>query len=113
CLSTHKLCPISERASIPTQLIEMTTCASGSGLKLRLVSSFNPQRKTYAALTYCWGGPQPMQLSQNNIEFYQESITWRDLPATIRDALETTHRLGVQYLWVDSLCIIQDAGDDK
>ena len=113
CLSTHKLCSISERAFVPTRLIEITTSASGSGLQLRLVSGLNTQRKTYAALSYCWGGSQPTQLSEGNIESYQESITWQNLPATIRDAVEVTHRLGVQYLWVDSLCIVQGGRDDE
>lgn len=35
------------------------------------------------------------------------------LPQTIQDAVTVTRKLGLQYLWVDSMCIIQDSDDDK
>jgi hypothetical protein len=35
------------------------------------------------------------------------------LPQTIQDAISVTHRLGIRYLWVDALCIIQDNPIDK
>ena len=35
-----------------------------------------------------------------------------DLSATFRDAVVTTRKLGYQYLWIDSLCIIQDSVED-
>jgi hypothetical protein len=35
-----------------------------------------------------------------------------ELPRTFREAIEVTRRFGVRYLWIDSLCIIQDSADD-
>jgi hypothetical protein len=35
-----------------------------------------------------------------------------DLPRTFRDAVEATRELGVEFLWIDSLCILQDSVDD-
>jgi len=39
-------------------------------------------------------------------------IPWDALPKTFQDAIEVTRRLGISYLWIDSLCIIQDSKDD-
>jgi len=41
------------------------------------------------------------------------SIDFETLPQTLQDAVVTTRKLGFRYLWVDSLCVIQDSADDK
>lgn len=35
-----------------------------------------------------------------------------DLPLTFKHAIEITKRLGYRYLWIDSLCIVQDSPED-
>ena len=35
-----------------------------------------------------------------------------NMPPLFQDAIVTTWKLGIQYLWIDSLCIIQDSKDD-
>lgn len=34
------------------------------------------------------------------------------LPQSFRDAVDVTRMLGLRYLWIDSLCIIQDSPED-
>lgn len=41
-----------------------------------------------------------------------DQILWADLPKTFRDAVIVTRSLGVRYLWIDSICIIQDSRPD-
>jgi hypothetical protein len=36
-----------------------------------------------------------------------------ELPQTLQDAVAVTHGLGLQYLWIDAICIIQDSDVDK
>jgi hypothetical protein len=62
----------------------------------------------YAALSYCWGGDQPHKLTSRNYEEYLIKIDTAQLPLTIRDAVKVAAELGLQYLWIDSLCIVQD-----
>lgn len=47
-----------------------------------------------------------------NVEAYREKIDFGQLPATFQDAVVTTRELGLEYLWIDSICIIQGEGGD-
>ena len=47
-----------------------------------------------------------------NIASRRAGIPLGDMPKTFRDAVLITRRLGVRYLWIDSLCIIQDSPAD-
>ncbi|OWY55388.1 HET-like protein [Alternaria alternata] len=67
----------------------------------------------YVALSYCWGGDQPSKLTQKNHDLYKKSIAWKTLPKTIQDAAKTVQALGFHYLWIDSMCIVQDSKEDK
>ncbi|EIW85737.1 HET-domain-containing protein, partial [Coniophora puteana RWD-64-598 SS2] len=66
------------------------------------------------ALSYVWGEAQPYSTTTQNIDSYiHDGINALPLPQTILDAILTTNRLGADYLWADTLCIIQDSDDDK
>jgi hypothetical protein len=43
---------------------------------------------------------------------YQAGIIWEELPKTFREAIFFAYRLGFEYIWIDSLCIIQDSEED-
>ncbi|KAH8780919.1 hypothetical protein F5883DRAFT_539032 [Diaporthe sp. PMI_573] len=44
----------------------------------------------------------------SNLEDQMERIRWADLPATFQDAVRFARNLGVRYMWIDSMCIIQN-----
>jgi hypothetical protein len=48
-----------------------------------------------------------------NIKQYMRQVDSKKLPRTITDAVRCTQKLGLKYLWVDSLCIIQDSEEDQ
>lgn len=62
----------------------------------------------YVALSYCWGGDQPYKTTRARIRSEDMHLNWHSLPTTIQDAIKVTVGLGFHYLWVDSLCIVQD-----
>lgn len=67
----------------------------------------------YAALSYCWGGDQAVKLKDKLVDSWTRGIPYEEFPKTIRDAMWMTMALGLEYLWVDALCIIQDSDKDK
>jgi len=69
----------------------------------------------YIALSHPWGDAKihdHFVTTVKNIEDYKAEIDIEKLPKTFRDAIEVTRQLGVQYIWIDSLCIIQGEGGD-
>ncbi|KAL1948327.1 hypothetical protein VTO73DRAFT_12402 [Trametes versicolor] len=110
CVHKHKRCialSVSPDPLLPTRLIDCTDLNHP-----RLVST-SGCRGRYVTLSYVWGGDQLHKTTLSNISAYTCGIDPSLLPATIHDAIYVTHTLGFQYLWVDSLCIIQDSGEDK
>ncbi|KAK7932154.1 hypothetical protein PG985_002866 [Apiospora marii] len=71
-----------------------------------------PERLTYMTLSHCWGGAHITRLRLNNEEAFRQCISRDSLPQTFRDAIRLARYLGSEYLWIDSLCIIQDSLDD-
>ncbi|KAI0892906.1 heterokaryon incompatibility protein-domain-containing protein [Annulohypoxylon nitens] len=69
-------------------------------------------RSRYATLSHCWGTSQPMKLEKKRMDEFKKCITFKELPKTFQDAIEATRCLGIRYLWIDSLCIIQDSKKD-
>ncbi|KDQ32479.1 hypothetical protein PLEOSDRAFT_17401, partial [Pleurotus ostreatus PC15] len=53
-----------------------------------------------------------LKLLQHNIEELQRQIPFGKLPKTWVDAITITRAMGCEYLWIDSLCIIQDSAED-
>lgn len=66
----------------------------------------------YAALSYCWGSPEaatPMRTDKLTRETHEfQGISEQDMPAAFIDAIFVARKLGIRYLWIDALCIIQD-----
>lgn len=107
CDSKHTICQptISRQAdNMPTRLI----CVENT---LRLVESMTIKPDEYAALSHCWGRLSESErfcTSLHNIEQLKGGIDYLQLPKNFQDAITITMGLGVKYLWIDSICIIQD-----
>ncbi|KAJ4138629.1 hypothetical protein NW768_002479 [Fusarium equiseti] len=80
--------------------------------KLRLVEG-SAQCSPYVALSYRWGGLDPVwQTTTKNLDRRQDEFSINDLPKTLSDAVNVTRDLGFRWIWIDSLCIVQDNKDD-
>lgn len=110
CTSSHKLCGNISKGPLPTRVLDLFP--EDLHIGLRLFESSNEVEK-YAALSYCWGGAQPLMLTTTTRDSYSQAIDEATLPHAIQDAITITRALSIRYLWVDAYCIIQDSREDK
>ena len=97
---------------LPTRVVDVGDKESSN---IRLFCDTRGKTGKYLALSHRWGSPAQNRkfcTEKNNIKRYEEGVSIVDLPNTFRDAIHVTRCLGVQYLWIDSLCIIQDDAKD-
>ncbi|KAF2677819.1 hypothetical protein K458DRAFT_318596, partial [Lentithecium fluviatile CBS 122367] len=70
----------------------------------------------YVALSHCLGHPTdnpPLTTTQTTLESHVSNVSFDSLPKAYQDAIVATHRLGFEYIWIDSLCIIRDSDADR
>lgn len=76
-----------------------------------------PNSNRYVALSYVWGQVDTYRLVKGILKglmkFDGLTRIWENLPRTIRDVILFTEAIGERYLWVDTLCLIQDDDNDK
>ncbi|KAF2721701.1 HET-domain-containing protein, partial [Polychaeton citri CBS 116435] len=102
---SHSACSRPCATRLPSRLIDVGLPNNSSSPVLRDTSDSTGE---YATLSHCWGSELTLETTKSNIEAHTKSIPLSYLPATFRDAVAYTRALGLRYLWIDALCIIQD-----
>ncbi|KAI8682026.1 HET domain-containing protein [Fusarium keratoplasticum] len=70
------------------------------------------RRFKYATLSHCWGNTHEPQLNKSTAMTLKQGISLQELPRLYYDAVILARHLQIPYIWIDSLCIIQDSVDD-
>lgn len=107
CDTSHTSCR-SEPRPLPTRVIDV---GLGGQTEPRLLVTRGAVGR-YMTLSHCWGLHPVICTTSETIEDHIQSLPMSALPKTFQDAVIITRALGVQYLWIDSLCIIQDSKED-
>ncbi|OAQ90114.1 heterokaryon incompatibility protein [Purpureocillium lilacinum] len=105
--SQHHSCKGSAPTPLPTRLIDVKDAGN-----IRLHCTAPGETGTYACLSHCWGTCQTLQTTTANLGQHRDTIPWHDVPNVLRDAIDMVRKLGIRYLWADSLCIVQDSESD-
>lgn len=109
CLSTHPECGLNELPRLPTRVLDVQAENASEGC--RIVQPTGATGK-YAALSHCWGGVITPVLCEGTIRDFLEDLPVSQLAANFQDTVKLVRELGVRYLWIDSLCILQDSALD-
>ncbi|KAI0452402.1 heterokaryon incompatibility protein-domain-containing protein [Xylaria acuta] len=111
CVLNHEPCRIKVGATgMPTRFLDVNDGQDSDKLFLR--ESTNEADHRYVALSHCWGTSRPLCLTSTTLETHKQGISIQTLPSTFQDAVTIVRTLGLRYLWIDSLCIIQDDTED-
>jgi hypothetical protein len=109
CMSSHSSCKPPANSILPSRLVHLDE--HSDRVRLCATETFRPAPQ-YATLSHCWGRSQFLTLKNSNIEQFKMAIPPEALSKTFRDAISVTKALGLSYIWIDSLCIIQDNDED-
>jgi hypothetical protein len=111
CLGSHSLCSHGQRSLkvLPTRVIDV---GPSDGSKAPFLHISNKKVGEWIALSHCWGDSRPLATTTSTLKIRCDSLPLWDLPPLFRDAVIITRRLDYRYLWIDSLCILQDSASD-
>lgn len=110
CKSHHRSCqPESIGAPwYPTRLVEVLEENTFRVIETVETVPTGP----YATLSHCWGESRMFTATTENIGRLKKQLPLLDLPKTFSDALQFIKSIGISFIWIDSLCIIQDSMKD-
>ncbi|KAH7323883.1 heterokaryon incompatibility protein-domain-containing protein [Rhexocercosporidium sp. MPI-PUGE-AT-0058] len=109
CLSSHPKCIQTSPSTLPKRVINIGHSSTST---IRLTEPPPNTIAKYTALSHCWGTHQPIKTILSNLPQMKNAILWTALSAVFRDAITISRNLDIEYIWIDSLCIIQDSKPD-
>lgn len=122
CIRDHQRCKdkLSGEFFVPKRLLDVGNdeiqhiqLVDGESLERPAIQGIPPaNRIQYATLSYCWGDAVTLKTTQATEQGHRAEILIKDMPEAFQDAVHVTRKLGLQYLWIDALCILQDDKKD-
>lgn len=118
CRTAHAgRCAVPDRPSwVPKRLVDLGALADGR-VVVRETAPLPGPKPRFVTLSHCWGGPagpRMLRLLPENRGTFMDpgaGIRVAQLPRNFRDAAEVARRLKTRYIWIDSLCILQDGAE--
>ncbi|KAH6704049.1 heterokaryon incompatibility protein-domain-containing protein [Leptodontidium sp. MPI-SDFR-AT-0119] len=129
CDRDHEWCSIHSSMELagssnflPTRLLDVGNPETGVQVRLVLTDTFSETERRqkdsskYMALSYCWGSVEEsrrlLKTTHSTIQERLRAIKFSTMPLAVQDAVTVARTLKIQYIWIDSLCIIQDDTED-
>ncbi|KAF7597166.1 hypothetical protein BBP40_009505 [Aspergillus hancockii] len=103
----HCVEPLQPRP-LPTRVIDVNPKTDPQKVCIRDEENKVVGAAPYVALSHCWGKCIPFATTKHNLADRKQEIRIEDMSKVFQEAVLITRRLGIQYLWIDTLCIVQD-----
>ena len=114
CVQNHSDCVPNDQQSLPKRLLDIGT-SDRSRVKLVDSDDLDCGDRRYATVSHRWcekDDPMLMTKEESKDDHYALGIPKQNMPEVLIDAMKVTRTLGLRYLWMDSLCMIQDNKED-
>ncbi|KAH0565684.1 hypothetical protein GP486_000924 [Trichoglossum hirsutum] len=112
CVDGHAACRPSDSVCLPLRVIDVGAPGTEGVYPEPSLSVGVNRPGKYATLSYRWGDGLTLTTTLSTLESRKRGMALCLMPQTFQDAIEVTRRLGVRYLWIDALCIVQDSQQD-
>jgi hypothetical protein len=115
CSESHEKCRELDHISppfVPRRLVEISTEDGGNSFAWRLVHPTDIDNVQYLTLSHCWGSSGHESLTRETRLAFSTFTNHSRLPKSSRHAFLVTFSLGFRFIWIDSLCIVQDDPED-
>lgn len=117
CCGNHDICQgtfsgqrsVNTTPRLPTRVLDLGPPNRSHEPRLLITNGISAK---YAALSHCWGKHRLLTTVTSNLAEHCKIMKLDELPKTFRDAIEIVRSLDIRYLWIDSLCIVQDDAED-
>lgn len=113
CSTDHRACnqPVGTQWH-PTRLVDVGSYGNTPDVVRLVTKDTGSLSGSYVTLSHCWGEAEFLKLQKANVEILRSGFGLELLPKTFQDAIVVARRLKVPYVWIDSLCIMQDDEND-
>ncbi|KAK3345548.1 heterokaryon incompatibility protein-domain-containing protein [Neurospora tetraspora] len=118
CTQKHELCKIAPSGQNSIfggfqQTVRLVDVGLDDSSPIRLVEHFRVDQVRYNTLSYQWtADTSKASLKKHNKAAYCHAIPTEAWPKVYKDVVIVCRSLGVRYVWIDSLCIVQDDLED-
>jgi hypothetical protein len=114
CLLDHPYCRKVSTSYLPTRLIDVSPSDGSTEPRLQETEELDERdrHQHYVALSHCWGKEKFLTTKTTNLAVHKKLLLTHSLPLSFQQAIIATRKMGLRYLWIDSLSILQDSMED-
>lgn len=112
CKLHHPACRSEGNNTMPTRLLSISWSLGHPKIHLEVLDQTKRKRYDYVALSHVWKLTSPLRTTNSNLDGHRKDIPYRTLSTALQDTVILALSLGYSFVWIDSLCIIQDSIED-
>ena len=113
CIEHARVFENNHKSNRPIRLIDLQGLAESASVCLVVHTHPGPTWGRYVALSHHWpAGSCSWVTMQENLYARMNRLSVSDMSQTLQDCIYIVNQLGIRYVWIDSICIIQDSAAD-